>query len=1045
MKMRRLFLLTVSFILGTGIVWAIQNNARPWTFWYWMYGKVSPEGIRADLKMMKDAGLGGTYLMPIRGIDNKPEYGGKALQLTDEFWRMTDCAMSVADSLGLQLGIHICDGFALAGGPWITPQESMQKVVFSDTIVSGGRKTVTLPRPKSYNGYYRDIATYAIPVVGNDLPEPAVTWSEDVTRDEKGTFRASKPCHIDYAFATPVTVRSIDIVPGGNNIQSQRLLLEVSDDGKAYRRVKQMTPPRQGWQNTGFDFTYSIPPTTARYYRFSWSPEGSEPGSEDLDAAKWKANLKISKITLSSSPRISQWEGKAGFVWRVASRTTSEEIPVADCAQLKDIKTIALDGDKATLNLPKGRWRILRIGHTSTGHTNATGGSAKGLECDKFSQAAVNKQVDNWFALFTKRPHSHVVKYMHVDSWECGSQNWSENFASEFQKRRGYDLMPYLPLLAGYPIESAERSEQVLRDVRQTIDDLLHEVFFATIKERASQFGCLFSSESVAPTMMSDGLRHYRYADLPMGEYWLNSPTHDKPNDMLDAVSGAHIYGKNIVQAEGFTELRGVWNETPAMIKPLLDRNLALGMNKLFFHVTAHNPWTDRKPGMTLDGIGLFFQREQIWMPEARAFTDYVTRCQKLLQQGRPVVDIAVYTGEELPSRSITPDRLVPMLPGLFGEARVESERARLANVGQPMEESPVGVRHSSGIIDLKDWVNPLHGYSYDSFNKDVLLTATASNGKMRLEGGMEYGVVVLPQARPMNPDNLPLSEEAQKAVERLKAAGVKVVDKPLADADLSLFGIERDAVLPEGVAYCHRRIDAENADVYFLANQQDTERTISIALRTTQSEPLIYDAVTQQLTVADTSYVQGNHTHLTVRVPANGSRFVLFGFDSLPAQVEPLFTFAEVQFSNPWTILFNENGKRLTTPDLIDWTSSDNDSIRYYSGTATYTNTFKYKGKPGNAVRLRLTGLHDVAHVWVNGTDCGIVWTAPYELDVTRALRKGKNEIRIDVTNTWANALRGADKGTPPFSGIWTDGKYRMPGDTLLPAGLTGNVLLSQ
>ena len=208
-----------------------------------------------------------------------------------------------------------------------------------------------------------------------------------------------------------------------------------------------------------------------------------------------------------------------------------------------------------------------------------------------------------------------------------------------------------------------------------------------------------------------DGLEHYKYADNPMGEFWLNSPTHDKPNDMLDAISGAHIYGKNIVQAEGLTEVRGVWDETPAMVKPLIDRHFALGMNKLFFHVNTHNPWMDRKPGMTLDGIGYFFQRDNTWYQESRAMVDYVTRCQQLLQEGTPVVDIAVFTGEEMPSRALTPDRLVPMLPGIFGQNRVASEQVRLANVGEPMEESPVGVNHSAGIIDMKDWVNALHGY----------------------------------------------------------------------------------------------------------------------------------------------------------------------------------------------------------------------------------------------------------------------------------------------------------------------------------------------
>ena len=279
-----------------------------------------------------------------------------------------------------------------------------------------------------------------------------------------------------------------------------------------------------------------------------------------------------------------------------------------------------------------------------------------------------------------------------------------------------------MPVLAGVPIDNADL---ILRHVRKTIDELKNEAFFGTVEEMARKYDVKLSCENVAPTMVSDGMSHYRNVDIPMGEFWLNSPTHDKPNDMLDAISAAHVYGKNIVQAEGFTEVRGVWDETPAMIKPLLDRNFALGMNRLFFHVNTHNPWMNKKPGMTLDGIGLFFQRDQTWFPEAKGLVKYITRCQELLQKGKPVVDIAVYTGEELPARAFTPDKVVKMLPGLFGDKRVAAEKARLANVGQPMEESPVGVRHSAGILDMKDWINPLHGYLYDSMNKDALLTKT--------------------------------------------------------------------------------------------------------------------------------------------------------------------------------------------------------------------------------------------------------------------------------------------------------------------------------
>ncbi|MDE7086003.1 MAG: DNA-binding protein, partial [Prevotella sp.] len=381
--------------------------------------------------------------------------------------------------------------------------------------------------------------------------------------------------------------------------------------------------------------TFSIPPTTAKYFRFEWTPEGTEPGAEDLDAAKWKPVLRLKNIKLGSFPLLDNWEGKAGYVWRIAPDTPIEDIDNDEFLRPTELVYSHIKGtDEVDIQLPQspqGAWRILRMGHTSTGHTNATAGGAKGLECDKFSHQAVAKQIDSWFGLFMQRPHHEVVKYMHVDSWECGSQNWSPSFAHEFERRRGYDLQPLLPVYAGVPMQGGD---EVLRDIRRTINELVNEVFFTTVAQKARQYGVSLSSESVAPTMVSDGMEHYKYVDLPMGEYWLNSPTHDKPNDMLDAISGAHVYGKNIVQAEGFTEVRGVWDETPAMVKPLLDRNFALGMNRLFFHVNTHNPYIDHKPGMTLDGIGLFFQRDQTWFPEAKAFVSYITRCQEYLQQG---------------------------------------------------------------------------------------------------------------------------------------------------------------------------------------------------------------------------------------------------------------------------------------------------------------------------------------------------------------------------------------------------------------------------
>lgn len=1037
-----------------------HDEAKPWTFWYWMYGAVTPEGITADLEAMKEVGLGGAYLMPIRGVGEAPQYDGKAQQLTPYFWEMVHHSMNEAERLGLKLGMHICDGFALAGGPWITPEESMQKVVWSDTIIAGGNiKSMELPSPEAYEGYYKDIATYAIPLekrpedtsltprisVGTMPGVDVKDRKKEVNRDKKGVIRSSYPCWIQYEYDVPVTCTNVEIILSGNNYQAHRLKVCAGEDGKTFKEVKQLVPARHGWQNTDYQSTHAIPETTARYFRFEWTPEGSEPGSEDLDAAKWKPNLKIKDIKLHTAPRIHQWEGKAGFVWRVASETTSSEIPDELCVQMNECYQLTLDKEgKLSAQLPEGNWYILRMGYTSTGHTNATAGGGKGLESNKFDASIIRKQFDHWFAQAFEQTDPQlarkVLKYMHVDSWECGSQNWSDNFAMEFKNRRGYDLLPYLPLLAGIPLENVKKSEQVLRDVRTTIGELVTDVFYTVLADCAKEYDCQFSAECVCPTMVSDGLMHYQKVDLPMGEFWLNSPTHDKPNDMLDAISGAHIYGKNIIQAEGFTEVRGVWDEDPAMIKPLMDRNFALGINKLFFHVYTHNPWMDKKPGMTLEGIGLFFQRDQTWWKEGKAFVDYVSRCQALLQYGHPVVDIAVYTGEEMPRRSMLPDRLVPMLPGIYGEKRVESEKVRLANVGQPTRVRPVGVTHSANMADPEDWINPMRGYTYDSFNKDVLLRlAKVKNGKIVLPGGISYKILILPDAHPMNPDNVPLSSDVLRKVEEWKKQGIIVPALPYMDDDFASLGIEKDVVLPEGIAYTHRC--GKEYDIYFIANQQNYPQTFTASFRINGRTPELWDAVTGNICQPSEWKENNGRTEVKLNLPANGSLFVVFPLhQTADISIETVAEDKSMLCIGPWKVSFPLIDKSLTRDTLFDWSLEEDNRIKYYSGHAYYKSNFSWKQTEGN-VYLRLGKVANVATVYINGIDCGIAWTAPYEVNITSALKEGDNTIEISVVNTWANAFRGADMGLPPFDGIWANAKYRMQGEGLLPSGLFGPI----
>ena len=1066
------------------------ESAKPWTFWYWMHGAVSKPGITADLEAMKEIGLAGAYLMPIQDTVSTIPFHPTVRQLTPEWWEMVRFAMQESKRLNLKLAMHVSDGFALAGGPWITPELSMQKVVWTSTEVKGGRSiSLSLPQPEAYKNYYKDIAIYAYPApngynVSSATVRPKVTTSLAntdasflATDTARKNFSSSDSCWIQYEFEQPFTCRSIIIRKPGTSFQSQRLLVQVSEDGVSFKDWERLQPARHSWQDGDADNTYAIQPVKARYFRFVYGKNGTEPGAEDLDAAKWKPSLKIQGIVLLSDARIHQYEAKNASVWRVAAATPSQQIPDSLCIgrkQLVDVTQYLQKDGTLNWSAPAGDWVVLRMGHTSTGHTNATGGAGAGLECDKFNPAAIRLQFDNWFgAAFSKTDPTlakEVLKIFHVDSWEAGSQNWSPLFKNEFIKRRGYDPLPWLPCMAGIPVESAAASEKFLHHIRETIAELVNDVFYNTLAGLAKEKGCLFTAESVAPTMTSDGMLHYQTVDIPMGEFWLNSPTHDKPNDMLDAVSGAHIYGKNIVQAEAFTTVRMAWNEHPGMLKTLQDRNYALGVNRLVFHVFAHNPFLDRKPGVTLDGVGLYFQRDQTWWKQGKAWVDYATRCQALLQLGKPVVDIAVFTGEELPRRSILPDRLVPVLPGLFGKDRVAAEAKRLANVGEPLQNIPDGVSSAANMYKAEDWIDPLNGYQYDCLNPDVLMKATVIKGRIMLPSGANYGVLVLPGKTKMDPNGDTLSATMRRIIQRLVDAGAKVIappgmklqtsgrgkvlPAPYQKENLTDLGIEKDLIITDDagkpmkqIAWTHRK--GEDFDIYFIANQKTEKQWVKFSLSTNNRLPDLYDAVTGTTVVAGGFKIEKGRMNTAFLLPANGSCFIILQKPTASKDSQTVaapHTESTIVLGNSWQVQFDTAydgpSGNVVFSELTDWSKSSDSSIRYYSGTAIYTKTIQVDSKTKTAV-LDLGEVANIATVKVNGIDCGTVWTPPFTVDITKAIKPGENKIEIAITNTWHNAVIGDHLKPESQRKFWTTAPFRLEGKPLDKAGLLGPVQL--
>ncbi|PIF70873.1 glycosyl hydrolase [Flavobacterium sp. 2] len=1124
---------TVIFLLLAGIVSAQEihkkentlfqptlESSKPWTYWYWMQSAYSKEGITADLEAMKRAGIEGAYLMTIKGPANPPLMNPPVLQLSKEFWDLVRWALVEADRVGVKIGFHPADGFAVAGGPWITPEMSMQKVVWKDTILSGNNfKNLKLAVPNHYKDYYKDIATFAIPVkesfITSDKKRPKITSTNPESdaavlssSDKDGLFRMPKKGWIQYEFEEPFLCKSIQIETKGNNYQAHRLLIEVSDDGKNFRSLGRLTMPRHGWQDVDAFYTHSIVPTKAKYFRFVYDPEGTEPGAEDLDPAKWNQGLKVAKIYLSNEPLIDNYQGKSGAIWRLSPQVTEKEIGIADCIDpLKMINISKFVDVNGVLNWKasaKANWRIIRFGHTSTGHENATAGAGRGLEVDKFNAEAIRFQLDHWFGemLRVAGPElaSKVVKILHMDSWECGSQNWSPVFRNEFKTRRGYDIVDYLPVMAGIPVKDIQTSEKVLYDVRKTISELVAENFFGTLRQIADDANVKFSSENVAPTMMSDGLLHFKYIDYPSGEFWLKSPTHDKPNDMLDAISGGHIYGKDIIQAEAFTALKMDWDEHPGNLKVIADRNYALGINRFFYHVFVHNPWLDRKPGMTLDGIGTYFQRDQTWWEPGKAWFEYCQRVQFQLQKGKPVVDLAVFIGEDLPSRSILPDRLVPFIPNVFGEERVKSEAIRLKNEGQPSMKMPKEVSFSKNSTDLSQWINAMNGYQYDSFNSDVLINrAKVENGKISFGGGIEYGALLFPGSHKMAPNKLLSLVSAEKILQLVKDGATIFVDEkpnlepglqsnedlkkwqhiideiwnnanasswkigkgtviklPYLENDFASIGISQDVYFPnlnradsETLAWTHRKSDTE--DIYFISNQKAEKRSFEASFRIAGKIPVWYNPVTDKTSDTAKWMIENDRTIVSITLDANESGFVIFKDEIKELLVEnykksPEFEIVQSLDEN-WELQFDPAFKGpkevIKTNKLFDWSNSDNDQIKYYSGTAVYKKEFVWKGKDTNKIWLDLGEIANIAEVKINGKDCGTLWTFPFKTAISQALKKGKNTIEIKITNTWANRLMGDQKLPKEERLTWTNAAYRLEGEPLLKAGLLGPVTI--
>lgn len=707
-------------------------SARPHTWWHWMNGNVTKEGITADLEAMARVGIGGAQIFNAgEGIP-----AGPVKFNSPEWHEMFSFAVKEADRVGIELCLHNCAGWSSSGGPWNAKENSMQHVVISETKVAGGKKfSGALPQPRTTWDVYHDIAVLAFRTpdgegVSMKSASPKISASVanidgSALLDGNAATSVSLPTNrlpqfVQLEFPQPFATR-LATLSFGQGAGEVKGVIQVSDDGKNFRDVREFATP--GRPTRPLTFALGSQSVSAKFYRIKFTKLGSR-----------TKNLVVSDIDFSPRLRIENVDAKSGdsggFVDVPAPEKSAPENLLVKRNDVLDL-TAQMDAS-GVLNwdAPAGDWTVLRIGRTPTGRNNHPAPEeGTGPECDKFSAAAldahwagfVQKCIEDAGPLAGKgKAFNNVL----IDSYEVGGQNWSENFRAEFQKRRGYDPLKFLPAFTGRVVDSPEISERFLFDVRRTISDLFAESYYGHFAELCREHNMLSSIEPY--TGPYESMQQGAAAEIPMGEFWVGGNNINSSVKLASSVG--HIYGRNIIGAESFTASPGAhgrWLDDPYAIKALGDQVFCLGINRYIFHRYAMQPWTNRWPGMTMGQWGTHFDRTSTWWEQGREWLKYVARSQFMLQQGRFVADVAYFCGEN----------------------------------------SPAEMREGNPALPP--------GYDFDSLGADALKDASVKDHELVLKSGMRYRVLVLP------PNDRNLSPARLKQFRAFVADGLTLVGAP--------------------------------------------------------------------------------------------------------------------------------------------------------------------------------------------------------------------------------------------------------------------------
>ncbi|HEX6626002.1 MAG TPA: glycosyl hydrolase, partial [Pyrinomonadaceae bacterium] len=773
--------------------------------------------------------------------------------------------------------------------------------------------------------------------------------------------------------------------------------------------------------------TFAFPETAARLYRIEMTGAPLRPAEVMSQAQTQPAReYTLSEAALHAGARVHRWEEKAGFSFLFEYESVPTPPAPAD-ASIRSADVIDLTAKMkadGTLDweVPPGRWTVMRFGYSLTGAKNRPAVPAGlGYEVDKLSR----KHLEAYLRGYTEpisgalgELYGKSLRYVLLDSWEAGMQNWTEELLAEFRRRRGYDPVPYLPALAGRVVGSAEVSDRFLWDFRRTLADMYAENHYAAATEFLHRQGIDTYSEAagVSLEIPEDTLLNKKHVDIPVGEFWVRDlhPPAMYYEDVRGAASAAHVYGKGIVAAESFT---GGGYESPFALKKIADYWFAQGVNRIIFHTSAHQP-LDTKPGNTM--VGTHINRNITWAEQARPFMIYLARNSYMLQRGLPVADLAYLLNEGAPST-------MPFW-------------------GAGLKPAPPA------------------GYDYDYVNADVLLSrmTVGADGRLLLPDGVSYRVLVLPEVDRMTVPVL-------RKIRELVSGGATVLGPkpakspslggyPAADGELlamasDLWGdldgvsrtrrvygkgmvvwglppsevlaalrVPRDVEYSRGldadIAWIHRR--EGDADIYFVANRADRAQDVEVRFRVSGKEAELWHPDTG--TSEPAGYViADNRTTVPLHLEEREAVFVVFRRPtSSPSRVvtranpSPLAALA-----GPWDVGFPPNlgaPAKLRLAELVSWTANTDEGVKYFSGTATYTKTVQApRGwfRTGARILLDLGAVKDIAEVSLNGKALGVLWKPPFRVDVTGALKPGANRLEIKVTNQWTNRLVG-DRAAP-------------------------------